>query len=213
MAARRFESKSRLVIHRIAIALGLLCLLAGTEARADDIAPPPPVSTVPPPALGEEEPGDEEGAEGDDDELLREPVPEPEYRLQVGAGVTLPTGGPTELAAVLRQDFEWHPPQLAPFAIGIGGAEVIGSYLIGRAGLRAGMFAPFCDAGGGIRCEGSLMLQLGASFGYGGMDFDVGADADLRFGFGVFELFARGGFFIYRGFAFVDIAGGLGLIF
>lgn len=145
------------------------------------------------------------------------PIPDepPIFRLRAGAGVSLPTGGSTNAAARFSQDFEVQMRELAPFYFGLGGAETLSDgNVIGQAGANVGL-AAWITEDPLYRIQGAIHFHIGAVFGGGYLDFDLGGEIDLRMlvADDIIELHARGGFFTLGGVSSINISGGIGVAF
>jgi hypothetical protein len=182
-----------------------------------------PIVPVPPrPGLDEDsldvsgEPPLEEG-EAIDEGFELPPIPDepPIFRLRAGAGVSLPTGGSTDAAARFAQDFEVQMRELAPFYFGLGGAETLSAgNVIGQLGANVGLAAWIMEDPL-YRIQGAIHFHIGAVFGGGYLDFDLGGEIDLRMlvADDIIELHARGGFFTFGGVSSINISGGIGVAF
>lgn len=104
------------------------------------------------------------------------------------------------------------PDDVAPFFLGLGGAEYVSAEVLGSVAARAGGATVFCD-GGGVRCQGAVALTVGAFFGSGFVTFDVGGEGDVRFLFGGLELSIRAGFGGSGAYNFLFASGGVGAAF
>lgn len=145
------------------------------------------------------------------------PIPDepPIFRLRAGAGVSLPTGGSTEAAARFSQDFEVQMRELAPFYFGLGGAETLANgVVLGQLGVNVGLAAWIAEDPL-YRLQGAIHFHIGAVFGGGYLDFDLGGEIDLRMlvADDIIELHARGGFFTLGGVSSINISGGIGVAF
>jgi hypothetical protein len=148
-------------------------------------------------------------------ELPPRPDEPPEFRLRAGAGVSLPTAGDTQPAFRVTQDFEIQLRDVAPFYFGIGGAEILtAAFVIGQVGLNAGL-AAWIARDPMFRLQGSIHVHLGAAFGGGFANFDIGGEVDVRMlvADDILELHVRGGFFTLSSVPYVNITGGLGIAF
>lgn len=187
------------------------------EERRVPIVPVPPRPSPADEGLGVSgEPPLEEG-EPIDEGFELPPIPDepPTFRLRAGAGVSLPTGGPTEAAARFSQDFEVQMRELAPFYFGLGGAEVVNSaFVLGQLGVNVGLAAWIAEDPL-YRVQGAIHFHIGAVFGGGYLDVDLGGEIDLRMlvADDIIELHARGGFFTFGGVSSINISGGIGVAF
>ncbi len=189
----------------VAVLLAVLLISVGASAqetaRSQQILPSSPRTEPEPP-----EPDPELS------EPLTLPPPEPEWRLRLGVGATASTSATDVLSLRLTQEIEWMPAAAAPFLFGLTGGEVFTSTPIYLAGVRLGAWARFCEDRV-VVCSGAIAIRAGATFGFGGTQFDIGGDADARFRFDGFELGVRLGFFVVSGNTFVDALGLLGAAF
>ncbi len=189
------------------------------EEEGEDDERRVPIVPVPPRPSDEDDWEDDPVGEGEpiDEGFELPPIPDepPIFRLRAGAGVSLPTGGPTEAGARFSQDFEVHMRELAPFYFGIGGAETLtAGVVIGQVGANAGLAAWIMEDPL-YRLQGAIHFHIGAVFGGGYADVDLGGEVDIRMLLAddYFELHVRGGFFTFGGVSSINISGGLGVAF
>ncbi len=147
----------------------------------------------------------------DSEELVLPPW-DPEWRLRLGIGATIASGGTTIVSFRLVQELEWMPHDIAPILFAITGGEVLVGYTMGLAGARAGLYGVFCQDRV-VTCTGAVALRLGVITGNAGTAFDIGGDGDARFRFDGVELTVRVGFFDIQSTAFIDAVGMVGAAF
>jgi hypothetical protein len=138
----------------------------------------------------------------------------PEFRVRVGAGVSIPTSGVVAPYLRLTQDVEWMPPAAEFLSFGIGAAQTTdaGFLTIVQVGARVGGFAWLCEEGS-VRCMGAITLQIGAVVG-NAVAFDLSADVALRVLFEeIFELGLRGAFFVVDTISWLNISGEIAIAF
>lgn len=198
----------------------VLAISSVASAQEVPIVPTPPRPS-PNEELEEEEAWEEEegAAEGEtvDEGFELPPIPDepPQFRLRAGAGVALPTAGATTPAFRVSQDFEIQLREIAPFYFGVGGAEILtADGLIGQAGVNAGL-AAWIARDPMFRLQGAIHVHLGAAFGGGFANFDIGGEVDIRLlvADDILEFHLRGGFFTFVSIPFVNISAGLGVAF
>jgi hypothetical protein len=147
----------------------------------------------------------------EEEELVLPPW-DPEWRLRLGIGATIASGGSAIVSFRLVQELEWMPHDVAPILFAITGGEVLIGYTMGLAGARAGLYGVFCQDRV-VTCTGAVALRLGVITGNAGTAFDIGGDGDARFRFDGVELTVRVGFFDIQSTAFIDAVGMVGAAF